>query len=281
MISRFLFLWIFTLAKTTSKQDLILPPADPSSAHIATIRGHRVVLDFQLAAIFDVRTGVFNQAIKRNLKRFPTEWAFQLSSDEFDDLISQNVISRGEWGGRRKLPWAFTEHGVVMAASVLRSDRATAVLQMVVEVFVQTRRSTEQKQPGGVKAVLKSSSTSEVFGNRLQNMITRLLDAIVDHENDKSVRDEALEIFQQSINHIKSKLNRAGFENQELAAKAAKLLAEAEANKATASKTRAEADQIALRTMANRLRLVMEAEQAMARGELGGFMKVLDDLGKS
>ena len=258
----------------------LLKPPVPVKAKIIELRGGRVIFDYQLAVLFEVTTGALNQTVKRNLKRFPADWAFQITLEEYDDLISQNVISKGEWGGRRKLPWAFSEHGVVMVASVLRSDRATAVMQHVVAVFIAAR-----KQAGFTPLPLQAgaselqTSGSSAFSNRLQGMIERLMEAIVDHENDKTVRDEAMQVFQQSIEHIKSKLSRAGFENQEIAAKAAKLLSEAEANKAVATKTRAEAEEIALRTLANRLRLVLEAEQAMASGELDGFIDVLNHLG--
>jgi uncharacterized protein Smg (DUF494 family) len=107
------------------------------------------------------------------------------------------------------------------------------------------------------------------------------MDAIVDHEDHRTVADEAMQVFQKSINHIKSKLDKAGFENEEIAARAAKLLAEAEASKASAAKTKAEADEIALRTLAKKLQMVLEAERAMAEGEMIGFLQVLRQLSKA
>ena len=89
---------------------------------IYEIRGQRVMLDFELADLYDVETRALNQAVKRNLRRFPADFMFQLSKSEFDNLMSQNVIS--SWGGTRKLPYTFTEHGVSMLASVLRSEIA-------------------------------------------------------------------------------------------------------------------------------------------------------------
>ena len=75
-----------------------------------------------MAQLYEVETRVFNQTVKRNLRRFPPDFMFQLTSGEFKNLKSQSVTSR--WGGRRKLPLAFTEHGAIVAASVLNSDRA-------------------------------------------------------------------------------------------------------------------------------------------------------------
>jgi hypothetical protein len=86
------------------------------AGRILVIRGQRVLLDSDLAQLYEVETRVFNQAVKRNLSRFPSDFMFQLTENEFNNLISQSVTS--SWGGRPKLPQAFTEHGAIMAASV-------------------------------------------------------------------------------------------------------------------------------------------------------------------
>ena len=84
----------------------------PIQSKIYEIRGQRVMLDFDLAALYQVETRVLNQAVKRNIKRFPEDFMFQLNSLEFENLKSQIVTS--SWGGTRKLPYAFTEQGVAM-----------------------------------------------------------------------------------------------------------------------------------------------------------------------
>ena len=91
---------------------------------IRTIRGVRVMLDRDLAKIYGVPTFRFNEAIKRNRHRFPKDFMFQLSRAEFDSLTSQIAMSKTGRGGRRTLPYAFTEHGALQAANVLRSPRA-------------------------------------------------------------------------------------------------------------------------------------------------------------
>ena len=106
---------------------------------IHIVRGQRVVLDSDLAALYGVETKVFNQAIKRNQRRFPEDVAFQLSSEEWLILKSQIVTSSLGHGGKRKLPWVFTEHGALMAASVLNSDRAIAMSVYVIRAFVEIR----------------------------------------------------------------------------------------------------------------------------------------------
>lgn len=106
---------------------------------IHTVRGQRVVLDSDLAALYGVETKVLNQAIKRNLKRFPVDFAFQLNGGEWLILKSQIVTSSFGHGGKRKLPWVFTEHGALMAASVLNSDRAIAMSVYVIRAFIEIR----------------------------------------------------------------------------------------------------------------------------------------------
>ncbi len=106
---------------------------------IQSLRGLQVLLDSDLAAIYGVPTKVFNQAIKRNEERFPVDFRFQLGPEEFANLKSQIVTSSWEHGGRRKLPWAFTEHGAIMAATVLNSARAVEISVFVVRAFVHLR----------------------------------------------------------------------------------------------------------------------------------------------
>ena len=107
------------------------------AGRIVVIRGQRVLLDADLAQLYEVETKKFNQQIKRNPTRFPPDFMFRLTSEEFESLRSQNVTSKR--GGRRYLPLAFTEHGAIMAASVLNSDRAVEMSVYVVRAFVQLR----------------------------------------------------------------------------------------------------------------------------------------------
>src|SRR5216110_984655 len=102
------------------------------------IRGQRVMLDSDLAAIYGTSTMRLNEQFKRNRTRFPDDFAFVLTREEFTNLISQNAISRSH-GGRRSLPVAFTEHGAIMLASVLNSDVAVQASVRVVRAFVKLR----------------------------------------------------------------------------------------------------------------------------------------------
>ena len=97
------------------------------------------MLDADLAKLYEVETKVLNQAVKRNIERFPEDFMFQLSEEEFDFLRSQSVTS-SQWGGRRYPPYAFTEHGVAMLSSVLRSKRAVLVNIEIMRAFVRLRQ---------------------------------------------------------------------------------------------------------------------------------------------
>ncbi len=110
-----------------------------SRLRVLRVRKESVLLDSDLAALYDVQTKVFNQAIRRNARRFPRDFAFQLTAKEFARLRSQFVTSNAR-GGRRYLPWVFTEHGAIMAAMILGSDRAIAMSTYVVRAFVRLRR---------------------------------------------------------------------------------------------------------------------------------------------
>jgi hypothetical protein len=105
---------------------------------ILVVRGQRVMLSTDLAALYDVEPGALVQAVKRNMERFPEDFTFQLTPDEYRILKSQSVIS--SWGGRRHPPYAFTEQGVAMLSSVLRSKRAVQVNVEIMRAFVRLRR---------------------------------------------------------------------------------------------------------------------------------------------
>jgi hypothetical protein len=107
------------------------------AARIILVRGERVMLDSDLAQIYNVETKMLNRAVKRNLKRFPDDFMFQLSDEEWKNLKFQNGTS--SWGGRRTLPYAFTEHGAIMLATVLNSQRAIDASIFVVRGFMKLR----------------------------------------------------------------------------------------------------------------------------------------------
>ena len=110
---------------------------------IYLIRGAKVMIDKDLAELYGVTTGNLNKAVHRNIKRFPDDFMFQLSKEEFDNLIFQ--IGTSSWGGTRKLPKAFTEQGVAMLSSVLRSNRAIMVNIQIIRIFTRIRYMLESQ----------------------------------------------------------------------------------------------------------------------------------------
>jgi phage regulator Rha-like protein len=103
------------------------------------VRGQRVMLDHDLAKIYGVSTARLNQQVKRNMTRFPDDFMFQITKEELQSLMLQNATSKASRGGRRKLPFVFTEHGALMAANVLKSSKAIRMSVYVVRAFVRLR----------------------------------------------------------------------------------------------------------------------------------------------
>lgn len=151
---------------------------DPSRIRILTLRDQRVVLDSDLAHAYGTTTSAFNQAVARNLKRFPADFSFVLASAEIDELISQTVISKPARGGRTKPPRVFTEHGALMAASILNSDQAVAMSVFVVRAFVQMREhilanADVLKRLAEIdKTLLKHDRSLQIIWQEIQPLLT-------------------------------------------------------------------------------------------------------------
>ena len=114
-------------------------PVERIERVIMMIRKHKVILDADLAEFYGVETRRLNEQVRRNIDRFPEDFAFQLTAKEFGHLKSQFATSSGRWGGKRKLPLVFTEHGALMAASVLNAPKAVEMSILVVRAFVKLR----------------------------------------------------------------------------------------------------------------------------------------------
>jgi phage regulator Rha-like protein len=128
------------------KTKVSIVPQQPIENLIRTIRGQRVILDTDLAQIYDVLTWRLNEQVKRNQDRFPADFMFQLTTEENKVLTSQFARSKKGRGGRRTLPYAFTEHGAIMAANVLNSSRAVQMSVFVVRAFVKMREVLVQNR---------------------------------------------------------------------------------------------------------------------------------------
>jgi hypothetical protein len=117
--------------------DKIIVPDEVITNKIYLIRNMKVMLDRDLAELYDVETKRINEQVKRNSSRFPEHFMFQLNESEFEILKSQ--IATSNWGGVRKLPYAFTEHGILQLSNVVKSERATQMSIKIIEIFVSLR----------------------------------------------------------------------------------------------------------------------------------------------
>ena len=125
------------MPKKISSKTTSLVPVEIIQNRIYLIRGRKVMFDKDLSELYGVQTFRLNEQVKRNIKRFPDDFMFQLTKEEFNNLMSQIAIS--SWGGTRKLPYVFTEQGVAMLSSVLNSERAIEVNIQIIRVFTKLR----------------------------------------------------------------------------------------------------------------------------------------------
>lgn len=136
----------FPIRSQLHESQSIIIPHQPVEDLIHTLRGQRVILDTDLAQVYGVLTWRLNEQVKRNQDRFPGDFMFQLTNDENKSLTSQFAGSKKGRGGRRTLPYAFTEHGAIMAANVLNSPRAVQMSVFVVRAFVKMREALSQNR---------------------------------------------------------------------------------------------------------------------------------------
>ena len=252
---------------------------------VHVIRGWPVVVDEDLARLFCVVTARLNQQVRRNQSKFDDGFAFELTAEEFADLKLQRATSKGR-GGRRKLPWVFTEHGVVMAATVLKSDEAVAATRFIVKVFVEARRNQLAARKGrNSLAVIDPRTvlplTAEArhgLMRKLNDALGRVLDAIADPRSNTTVRDEVRAIAAEGLNAIKEHLKRTGVQNEKTLAEVRKLLAEADALEAETLGKHTQNQHRQLALLAKKLRIALEAQRYIETGSVEGLLSVLKDM---
>jgi phage regulator Rha-like protein len=153
-------------------------PVESIERKIYLIRGCKVMLDSDLAGLYQVPTKALNQAVRRNLDRFPADFMFQLNLEELENLRSQIVTSSLGHGGRRYQPFAFTEHGVAMLSSVLASKRAIQLNILIIRAFVRLREylSTHQDLARKLEDVERTQQEHGAHIQQIYGYIERLLD---------------------------------------------------------------------------------------------------------
>jgi ORF6N domain len=164
-----------------------LPALQSIGLSITVMRGQRVILDSDLADLYGVQTKRFNEAVKRNIEKFPADLMFALSADEFAHLRSQiatSSLTANTHGGRRYAPRVFTEHGALMAAMVLNSPRAVQVALYVVRAFVRLREAALQHQDLAKQLAELQDKTESLamshdnFSRNTRNQLRQVFDAL-------------------------------------------------------------------------------------------------------
>jgi hypothetical protein len=163
----------------------VVPVVESIALSIAALRGQKVILDSDLAVLYGVETKRFNEQVKRNAARFPTDFMFQLSADEFDSLRSQiATLKTGRGQHRKYLPYVFTEHGAIMAAMVLNSPRAVEVSVYVVRAFVRLRQAAVLHKDLADRLINLEEKTEalamsqDTFTRNTRNQLRQVFDAL-------------------------------------------------------------------------------------------------------
>jgi hypothetical protein len=173
------------MASTAAPDFSDTPAIQSISLAITALRGQRVILDSELAALYGVETKRFNEAVKRNAARFPADFMFQLSTDESDSLRSQfATLKTGRGQHRKYLPYVFTEHGAIMAAMVLNSPRAVEVSVYVVRAFVRLREAAVLHKDLAERLSSLEEKTEalamshDTFSRNTRNQLRQVFDAL-------------------------------------------------------------------------------------------------------
>ena len=162
---------------------------------IYEIRGTKVMLDFDLAEIYQVETRVLNQAVKRNITRFPEDFMFQLTNTELDIMSSQNVMTLKAKRPKSALPFAFTEHGVIMLASVLRSEIAIQTSILITRAFVAIRKLVSTQPTDKITEIQQE----------IKELKEYIEEAFTDYNDINEDTRMQLELINQTIAELQSK----------------------------------------------------------------------------
>lgn len=158
-------------------------PDDLISSKIYFIRDYKIMIDSDLSELYQVKTKRLNEQVKRNLNRFPEDFMFQLTVDEWKILKSQNATS--SWGGRRVPPYVFTEHGVLMLSSILNSERAIEVNIQIMRVFTKIRTLIKNSDE-----LLKMLNELEKKGSERDRKISIIFQYINKLEQENKIKNE-------------------------------------------------------------------------------------------
>ena len=251
----------------------VVGPIDPAAPLVVhRFRDSAVVMDRDVAGLFGVTTARLNQQVKRNAGKFGEDFAFQLSTEEFAALMLQDATSNRGRGGLRKPPWMFSEHGVVMAATVLNSPQATAATRHIIRIFIEAKRA---------ELVVAPALPPRGLMQKVESVLDRVLDTIVNPRDGTTLRSEAEDVLAEGLGYVKEWLKRPGVGNELAAAEIEKLLAERDHLRGATPASSAEARIRQLAAMARELRFILSVERARESGSVDELMQVLKELGEA
>jgi hypothetical protein len=245
------------------------------SDRIHLVRGQGVILDADLAELFGTETRKLNQQVRRNADRFGERFAFQLTAEEFADLRSRNVIASGGHGGRRSPPFAFTEHGIAMAATVTKTPSAVHAVKLIIDVFIAARR----QMLSGAAAVVVDPVAAEqrrTIRQTLTGMAARIADAELNPRDRTTVRQEVEVLAVSALDSVKAHLGAKPIQNEKLLAEIRRDVAEAQKLEAEARKTHAEADRLDIDNMKERLALLRSIERTIEADDPAPVLAAMD-----
>lgn len=259
-------------------------PAEPLDVDrpVIVLRGVPVVLDTRVAEAFGVPTRQINQAVRRNPLKFGSQHRFQLTQAEVDDLKSQNVISNGGRGGRRYLPFAYTQKGVARLATVLDTPQALAatdrMIDLCTEVYQQLasgRRELRVSQPSRYVPDPETLSRVSSLRNSLYAAISDLLRITIRPDSNATLADEIGDTAASALDMLKAHLKSKTLENEKVAAETLLVLEKArevrDRTRAEVGKTMAEAERIHIENFDRRLQIAERCLDLASKIEPDGF----------
>ncbi len=256
-------------------------PAKPGKEKIAIhsaiviIRETPVMLADDLARFFESTTKAVNQYRSRNADRFSTDYAFQLSREEWENLKSQSVTSSSGHGGSRTAPWAYTEHGVAMMSMGMKSENAIRLSKVIIDTFVDYRKGTLPSKP--VLIGPKASKYRRALLEKIYKQMMQVLDTELPTTSGHTVREELSAIATKALGNIKAVIDKPALANEKVSAEVSKILAEAEKFYAEARKINVETDTLVLQNYRARMEFLRDLREMAQQLERDDWTEMFEE----
>ena len=251
------------------------------------IRSQPVVLDVDVARGFGIETKRVNEAVARNPEKFSETHVFKLTEAEFEDLRSQIATSSPGHGGRRYPPFVFSAKGVARLATILSSDQALLATDLIIDTFLQVQKQVAAgRQDIAIDhpSRLRSGEADDFGGQvrgKLAQAVSALLDTVIDVRGNRSVRETALDLGADTLDHLRQRLRAKGLENAKLEADAMLVMAQAEKIYAETRKEHAQAESIELDNIPRRIKAVKELIALYRETEPPHLVRLLNQMDKA